>query len=154
MSTPASQAAAMPRPISRPALAFAFSAVTTCLAGAAAAQDWALEGYDPVGFQDQGRAVPGRADIHTMWKGNLWLFANDQHRLAFESNPRAYVPGFDGLCPVALSDGREEKGDPRFFVVIGDRLYLTRSDSARHTLMSTPRDVLNDARRHFAATGH
>ncbi|MDO5632877.1 MAG: YHS domain-containing (seleno)protein [Paracoccus sp. (in: a-proteobacteria)] len=141
----------MIRPIFRSALSIAFAAVTTCLAGAAAAQDWALEGYDPVGFQDQGRAVPGRADIHTIWKGHLWMFANDQHRLAFEANPRAYAPGFGGLCPVALSDGREEKGDPRFFVVIGERLYLTRSDSARHMLMTAPRDVLNDARRNFAA---
>lgn len=122
-------------------------------AGVTAAQDWALQGYDAVSYKDQGQAVPGRPDIHTMWKGNLWLFSNDQHRLTFESNPRAYVPGFGGLCPVALSDGREEKGDPRFFVVVGERLYLTRSDSARRAMMTDPRDILNNARRHFAGKG-
>ncbi|MDO5705251.1 MAG: YHS domain-containing (seleno)protein [Paracoccus sp. (in: a-proteobacteria)] len=141
----------MSRPIRQSA--FAVAILTACLSGAAAAQDWALDGYDPVSYQDQGRAVPGRADIHTMWRGHLWLFSTDQHRLAFESNPRAYVPGFGGLCPVALSDGREVKGDPRHFVILGDRLYLTRSDSARRALMADPRDVLNDARRNFAGKG-
>lgn len=142
---------AMFRSLTHSLAAPALVAIATCLTGPAQAQDWAVDGYDVVSFQDQGRAVPGRAEIHTMWKGVLWLFATDQHRIEFEANPRAYAPGFGGLCPVALSDGRQERGDPRYFVLIGDRLYLTRSDSARRTLQADPRDVLNAARRNFAS---
>ena len=123
-------------------------------AGAAQAQDWALQGYDPVTFRRQGVAVPGRAEINLMWKSRLWLFASEQNRLEFEANPRAFAPGFGGLCPVSLSEGIQQEGDPKFFAVVGERLYLTRSDAARRALIAAPRQVLTEARRVFATLPH
>lgn len=59
---------------------------------AAVAQDWALEGYDPVGYVAQGRPVPGRSDIATMWKGKIWHFASEDNRARFEADPQGYAP--------------------------------------------------------------
>ncbi|MFV0301711.1 MAG: YHS domain-containing (seleno)protein [Paracoccus sp. (in: a-proteobacteria)] len=114
------------------------------------AQDWALGGFDPVGYQAEGRAVPGRNDISTVWKGMVWHFATVENRAMFESDPRAYAPGLNGLCPVALSHGRREAGDPRHFVIIGHRVYLLGSDDNQRKFMLDPRAILMEARRVWA----
>ncbi|WP_103171859.1 YHS domain-containing (seleno)protein [Paracoccus sp. SY] len=106
------------------------------------AQDWAIDGFDPVGFVENGRAVPGRGDISTLWKGQLWHFASEENRNRFEADPRSFAPAFGGLCPVALSEGRKVPGDPRHFVVIGEKLYLVGSHRSARKLQQAPQDIL------------
>lgn len=108
----------------------------------ATAQDWALEGYDPVGYLLQGQAVPGRSEIATMWKGKIWHFSSEENRARFEADPRVYAPGFAGNCPVSLSEGRRELGDPRFFIVVSNRLYLLRSVQAQRQMQRNSNEVL------------
>lgn len=112
----------------------------------AAAQDWALNGIDPVAYGQQDAAVPGRSDIVTMWRGQIWHFASEDNRERFEANPRAYAPGLGGLCVVALSEGRTEPGNPRYFAVIGQRTYLLRSEAARRRLLADPQQILMRAK--------
>ena len=114
------------------------------------AQDWALGGYDAVGYSQSGRAVPGRTDIATMWKGQVWHFASEENRARFEADPRSYAPGFGGLCPVTLSEGKKQQGDPRHFVIIGQRLYLLRSGAAERRLLESPRKIIMEAREALA----
>ncbi|MTH65417.1 YHS domain-containing (seleno)protein [Paracoccus shanxieyensis] len=121
--------------------------LTAC---AAMAQDWALDGMDPVSYTQDGAAVPGRTDLVTMWRGEAWHFATEQNRNQFEANPKAYAPGLGGLCVVALSEGRSEPGNPRFFAVIGQRTYLLRSEQARERLLADPQGVLMRAKAVWA----
>ena len=113
------------------------------------AGDWALGGFDPVAYVTQERAVPGRGDIVTTWRGREYHFASEGNRALFEANPRAYTPGFDGLCVVALTEGRSEPGDPRQFVTIGQRVYFVGSEVRRRELLSHPRDMLMQAKGMF-----
>ncbi|MDT1061870.1 YHS domain-containing (seleno)protein [Paracoccus sp. CPCC 101403] len=117
---------------------------------AAQAQDWALDGMDPVSYSREGAAIPGRSDIVTMWRGKSWHFATEDNRTAFEANPRAFAPGLGGLCVVALSEGRSEPGNPRYFAVIGQRTYLLRSEAARRRLLADPQHVLMQAKAVWA----
>lgn len=119
------------------------------LAVPAVAQSWALGGHDPVGSTRAGQAVPGRSDISTMWRGQVWHFVSEENRARFEADPRAYLPAFDGLCPVALSEGRREPGDPRHFVVLGGTLYLLRSGADVQKLRRAPAEVLDRARANW-----
>jgi YHS domain-containing protein len=112
----------------------------------AAAQDWALGGFDAVGYVHSGRPIPGRGDIATMWKGQVWHFSSEENRLRFEADPRSFAPRFDGMCPVSIVEWRPQPGDPRFFAVIGGNLYLFRSDAAERQLMQDPAQVLDQAR--------
>lgn len=57
----------------------------------------------------------------TLWRGKALAF---RQRAEHRGTPKAYAPGLDGLCAVALSEGRSEPGNPRYFVVIGQRTYL------------------------------
>lgn len=115
----------------------------------ALAEDWAMDGFDAVGFVQSGRPVPGRGDIATMWKGQVWHFATEENRAQFESNPRSYAPAFGGFCPVALAEGRRVPGDPRHFVVIGDRLYLLGSGRSVRALKRDGDNILARARANW-----
>lgn len=111
-------------------------------ASQAVAQDWAIDGFDAVGFVQSGRPVPGRGDITTMWKGKVWHFASEENRARFESDPRSFAPAFGGLCPVALANGRRVPGDPQHFVVIGNRLFLVGSPGSARELRRVPEEIL------------
>lgn len=113
----------------------------------AAAQDWAVGGFDPVGYAAAGRAVPGRSDISTMWKGRLWHFASEENRATFEADPRSYAPALDGMCPVSIADGHPRPGDPRHFAILGGRLYLLESDAAERQLKASPQQIIERARQ-------
>lgn len=128
--------------------------ILSCLLGLATvlpacAQDWALNGYDPVAYSS-GRPMPGRSDIATMWKGRIWHFASEENRNRFEADPRAFAPAFDGLCPVSLTEGRRIEGDPRHFAIVGKKLYLLRSDDALRQFWQAPRQVLQTARQRYS----
>ena len=125
-------------------LAPLFLAFATALP--AAAQDWALQGFDPVGYLRQNQALPGRSDIATLWKGKVWHFASEENRARFEADPRTYMPAFDGHCPVQLSKGRFEMGDPNFFAVKDHRIYLLRSRSALREFNQDTGPILARAR--------
>lgn len=120
-------------------------------AAPATAQDWAVGGYDAVSLMSQQAPQPGRADIATLWQDRLWQFASESNREQFEANPREYVPAFEGLCPVALSQGRKIRGDPRHAIVIDGQLYLLRSAGNQRQLVTSPEAVLSQARSQWAA---
>ena len=113
------------------------------------AQDWAIDGFDAVGFLESGRPIPGRGDISTLWKGKVWHFATEENRNRFEADPRSFAPAFGGLCPVALYEGRRVAGDPHHFVIIENRLYLVGSNRAVRKLQQAPREVLSRARERW-----
>lgn len=120
----------------------AFSALPT------AAQDWALGGFDAVGYSSAGRAIPGRSDISTMWRGQLWHFASEENRSRFEADPRSYAPRLGGMCPLSIVEGKPQPGDPRHFLVRNGALYLFRSAEAKRRVRQNPDETL--ARAHAA----
>lgn len=125
---------------------FASIFLSLSLALPAGAQDWALEGFDPVGYLTQNRALPGRSDISTMWRGKVWHFVSEENRARFEADPRSYIPAFDGYCPVQLSKGRFESGNPSYFAIRDRRLYLLRSQPALREFLQNPEPILSLAR--------
>ena len=112
------------------------------LALPALGQPAALNGMDAVSLRDSGRVVGGRATIVTHWRGAVWHFANEANRQAFESNPRAYAPALGGFCAVALSEGRKVRGDPAQFVIVDQRLFLTRDGAARTRMRADPQGIV------------
>lgn len=120
------------------------------LASPSFAEDWALGGYDAVGYTS-GHAIPGRRDIVTMWRGKAWHFVSEENRFRFEADPRHFTPAFGGYCPVSLVNGRQQRGDPRFFAVIDHQLYLFRSGAELRKVRKSPDRILEEAREIWSA---
>ena len=58
----------------------------------------AIEGYDPVAYFTDGKAVRGSEEHSYKWLNTTWYFSNDEHRRAFVASPISYAPQYGGLC--------------------------------------------------------
>jgi len=116
-----------------------FAAVITIpllWAGAAAAEERspvntgyfgnvAIQGYDPVAYFTEGRAVQGSPDITQSWLGATWHFASNKHRDAFAAEPMSYAPQYGGFCAGSVSFGHvTDNIDPNSWRIIDGKLYL------------------------------
>ena len=92
----------------------------------------ALGGTDPVGYFTDGGPVGGSAAEALMWRGAVWHFASEGHRIAFEMNPTAYCPRFGGYCAWSMAQGKLTPTVPEAWTIHEGRLYLTSSLAVRH----------------------
>jgi YHS domain-containing protein len=91
----------------------------------------AVGGYDPVAYFTEGRPVEGKREFTHAWKGATWRFASAKNRDAFKANPEAYAPQYGGHCAWAVSQGYTAKGDPKYWKVVGGKLYLNYNASVQ-----------------------
>ena len=52
----------------------------------------AIEGYDPVAYFTEGKAMKGSEKFAYDWVGTPWHFANAKHRGMFTVDPVRYAP--------------------------------------------------------------
>lgn len=91
----------------------------------------ALEGFDPVAYVVDGKAVRGRPEVWTRLGEVEYWFANAEHRAAFERDPEAYRPAFGGFCAYALADGSIVHGDPEVWQIQHGRVVLQNNGFAK-----------------------
>ena len=91
----------------------------------------AINGYDPVGYFDEGKPVEGSIDLQMKWMGAIWRFASPDHMLAFEMNPHRFAPEYGGYCAYAVSQGAIATTVPEAWTVHDDKLYLNFSTGVR-----------------------
>jgi YHS domain-containing protein len=90
----------------------------------AAGAPLALHGYDPVAFFTVAAPTAGRAELSAVHEGATYYFASRENLEAFEADPDRYAPAFGGFCTFGVAVGKKFDGDPRYWTVSGDRLYL------------------------------
>lgn len=91
----------------------------------------AINGYDPVAYFTEGRAVAGKAEFSVAWKGVEWLFASSGNRKLFVENPDAYAPQYGGYCAFGASDHHLAPTDPQAWTIIGSKLFLNYSPAVK-----------------------
>ena len=91
----------------------------------------AIDGFDPVAYFTDASPIVGRPEFEYRFKGVIWRFDNEGNLAAFAANSDQYVPRFGGYDPVAIARGIALAGNPAFWVVVGDRLFLFYSAEAR-----------------------
>jgi YHS domain-containing protein len=84
----------------------------------------ALHGYDPVAYFTEGAPMPGRAELAAQHEGATYYFATKENRDAFAKQPARYAPAYGGYCAFGVSVGKKFDGNPNYWTVSGDRLYL------------------------------
>lgn len=87
----------------------------------------AIQGYDPVAYFTDGKAVEGSSQYTAEWMGATWRFASAEHRDRFARDPESYAPSYGGYCAWAVSQGHTAGIDPEAWRIVGGRLFLNYS---------------------------
>src|SRR5262245_32004892 len=111
----------------------------------------AIEGFDPVAYFTDARPVRGLPDFEASQAGAVWRFHNASNRDAFAAHPEIYGPQFGGYDPIDVARGVALAGNPRFFVVTGQRLYLFGREDSRNAFAADPARFLTDAQTRWPA---
>lgn len=106
----------------------------------------AIEGYDPVAYFVLGAAIKGLPDFEASQAGAVWRFRNEGNRASFVAHPEVYGPQFGGYDPIDIARGVIVAGNPRFFLVTDDRLYLFAREANRDAFAKDPEQFLAQAR--------
>lgn len=91
----------------------------------------ALQGYDPVAFFADGKAVKGRPDISAVHEGARYLFASTAHKDEFVQNPGHYTPAYGGFCAYAVSQGHTASVEIDTWQIFQGRLMLNYSQKVK-----------------------
>jgi hypothetical protein len=105
----------------------------------------AIEGFDPVAYFIQEHPVLGLPDFEAAEAGAVWRFHNEGNRASFVAHPEIYGPQFGGYDPIDVARGVTLAGNPHFFVVSGERLYLFGLESNRDAFAAHPERYLPEA---------
>ncbi len=85
----------------------------------------AIEGYDPVAYFTQNKAVKGKKELAVSYLGILYYFSSDANKEAFKTAPFKYEPEYGGWCAYAMGkNGEQVTVDPETFKILNGRLYL------------------------------
>jgi hypothetical protein len=105
----------------------------------------AIEGFDPVAYFTDGQPVRGLPDFEAAEAGAVWRFQNEGNRAFFLAHPEIYGPQFGGYDPIDVARGVTFAGNPRFWVVSGERLYLFGLEAHRDAFAADPQRYLRQA---------
>ena len=98
----------------------------------------AIEGFDPVAYFVDSGAKPGAAEFEANLWGAVWRFRNEGNRASFLAHPEIYGPQFGGYDPADIARGVTNAGNPRFFVISAQRLYLFSREANRDAFAADP----------------
>lgn len=96
-----------------------------------ASEGVAINGFDPVAYFTESRAVPGKPEFSSEWNGARMLFASAENKAMFDADRDAYAPKYGGYCAYAVSKGAIAPTDPEAWTVHEGRLYLNFSVDVR-----------------------
>jgi len=86
--------------------------------------DVAIQGYDPVSYFMDSKAMMGSSNFTATHKNAIYQFASAGHRDAFRANPEKYAPQFGGFCAFGVTKERKFDTDPTAWRISDGKLYL------------------------------
>jgi YHS domain-containing protein len=104
----------------------------------------AIQGYDPVAYLNQAKAIKGKKEILASYQGVIYKFSSNENKDAFLKNPSKYEPQYGGWCAYAMgSSGGKVEINPETFKIIDGKLYLFYNEYFNNTLKSWNKDEDN-----------
>jgi YHS domain-containing protein len=90
----------------------------------------AIQGYDPVAYFTDNKAVKGSTKFSSEYDGAKYFFANAEHKVLFDANPDKYAPAYGGYCGYAASINRLSPISPEWFQIEHGKLILQHNKKA------------------------
>jgi YHS domain-containing protein len=104
----------------------------------------AIQGYDPVAYIKQKKAIRGKKEIAFTYEGVIYNFSTKENKETFTKTPAIYEPQYGGWCAYAMgSSGDKVEIDPETFKIIDNKLYLFYNAYFNNTLKSWNKDEKN-----------
>ena len=101
----------------------------------------AIQGYDPVSYFTQGKAIKGKKSISLRAYGVLYYFSTEANKNLFKSDYSRYEPEYGGWCAYAMGNSNEKvEIDPQTFKLIDGKLYLFYNAYFNNTKTSWDKD--------------
>lgn len=104
----------------------------------------ALQGYDPVSYFIQKKALKGKTALATTYEGVVYYFSTQANKEIFAKNPSQYEPQFGGWCAYAMGANAEKvEINPETFKIVDGKLYVFYNAYFNNTLKSWNKDEVN-----------
>ncbi len=104
-------------------------------------QSLAIEGYDPVAYFTNNKAIKGLKENMVSYQGITYLFSTITNKELFKINASKYIPQYGGWCAFAMgSTGEKVEIDPETFKVKDGKLYLFYHSWTNNTLTKWNKD--------------
>lgn len=95
----------------------------------------AVEGYDPVAYFKQNKAVKGQKQFSLVTEGITYYFSSAANRDLFIKSPKNYEPQYGGWCAYAMgASGQKVEVDPETFKIVDGKLFLFYHTWVNNTL--------------------
>jgi YHS domain-containing protein len=95
----------------------------------------AIQGYDPVAYFTQNKAVKGSKQLGLHIEGATYYFSSAANKALFLADPKKYEPQYGGWCAYAMGATNEKvEIDPETFKVLNGKLYLFYHSWVNNTL--------------------
>jgi hypothetical protein len=109
----------------------------------------AIGGFDPVAYFTDAQPLVGQPGFEAAEAGAIWRFRNEGNRAFFLANPEIYGPQFGGYDPTDVARGVAVAGNPRFWLVTGQRLFLFGGAKSRDAFAADPARFAKEARQRW-----
>ena len=104
----------------------------------------AIQGYDPVAYFKQSKAVKGNKELTAVYLGVEYHFSSSANKELFLKTPTIFEPQFGGWCAFAMGDsGEKVEINPETFKILDGKLYLFYNAYFNNTLKSWNKDEAN-----------
>jgi len=85
----------------------------------------AINGYDPVAYFTQNKAIKGKKELAVVHQGIVYHFSSAENKETFKATPFKYEPEYGGWCAYAMGNSGEKVSvDPETFKIVNGKLYL------------------------------
>jgi hypothetical protein len=109
----------------------------------------AIGGFDPVAYFTDAQPLVGQPGFEAAEAGAIWRFRNEGNRAVFIGHPEIYSPQFGGYDPIDVARGVAFAGDPRFWLVAGQRLFLFGRTETRDAFAADPARFAREAKQRW-----
>ncbi|MCD0466917.1 YHS domain-containing (seleno)protein [Flavobacterium sp. ENC] len=104
----------------------------------------AIQGYDPVAYFKQNKAIKGKNEVTASYMGITYKFSSVANKEIFLKNPAGFEPQYGGWCAYAMgSAGEKVEINPETFKITDGKLYLFYNAYFNNTLKSWNKDETN-----------